>query len=81
MNIRMIVLIGVKEQCDLYPSVLSLLADESGTTVHIAEIADATAPAIKINNVNSFIDNLVIFFIVIKIDIKFMNIKGVWSKI
>lgn len=79
MNIRMIVLIGVKEQCDLYPSMLSLLADESGTTVHIAEIADAIAPAIRINNINNFIDNLMICFIVIKIDIKFMNIKFIWS--
>ena len=79
MNIRMIVLIGVKEQCDLYPSMLSLLADESGTNVHIAEIADAIAPAIKINNINSFVDNLVIFFIVTKIDIKFMNIKDIRS--
>ena len=53
MNIRMIVLIGVKEQCDLYPSMLSLLADESGTNVHIAGIADAIAPAIKINNIKT----------------------------
>jgi len=79
MNIRMIVLIGVKEQCDLYPSMLSLLADESGTTVHIAEIADAIAPAIRINNINNFIDNLMICFIVIKIDIKFMNNKVICS--
>ena len=36
MNISIIVLIGAKVQCDLYPSMLSLLADESGISVHIA---------------------------------------------
>jgi len=81
MNIRMIVLIGVKEQCALYPSILSLLAEESGTIVHIEDTADAIAPAIKINNINSFIENLATFLIVIKTDIKFMNIKGIWSTI
>ena len=68
-------LIGVKEQCDLYPSIHSLLADESGIIVQIAEIADAIAPAIKINNINNLIDNLIIFFIVIKIDINLINNK------
>ncbi len=42
---------------------LSLLTDESGTTVHIEEIADPIAPAIKINKKNNFIDNFVIFLI------------------
>ena len=42
---------------------LSLLADESGISVHIAENADPIAPAIKINNINSFNMNLINFFI------------------
>ena len=63
MNIRINVLIGVKEQCDLYPSMHSLLADESGTIVHMAETADPIAPAININNTNSFNVSLIIFFI------------------
>jgi len=61
------VLIGVKEQCDLYPNMLSLLADESGISVHIEEIGDATAPANKINNVNNFKKNFKLFFTFIKI--------------
>ena len=54
MNINIIVLIGVKEQCALYPALHSLLEEESGTIVHTAEIADATAPAIRINTINIF---------------------------
>ena len=65
MNNRIIVLIGIKEQCDLYPNMLSLLADESGIIVHIAEIVEAIAPANKINNINSFIENFIILMIVI----------------
>jgi hypothetical protein len=61
------VLIGVKEQCDLYPNMLSLLADESGISVHIIEIADAIAPAIKINNNNNFNKNIKLFFTFIKL--------------
>ena len=56
---------------------LSLLADESGTIVHMAENADPIAPAIKINKINNFIENLVIFLIVIQINMKFMNIKSI----
>lgn len=63
MSVRMIVLIGAKEQCDLYPNILSLLADESGITVHITDIADAIAPATSINSTNSFNNNLIIFCI------------------
>jgi hypothetical protein len=55
------VLIGVKEQCDLYPNILSLLADESGISVHIAEIAEDTAPAIKTNNKSNLIEIFKIF--------------------
>jgi len=77
MNIKINVLIGVKEQCALYPSMLSLLAVESGIIVHIVDIADAIAPAIKINNNNIFVDNLIIFLIVIEnqIHIKSSNIN------
>jgi hypothetical protein len=63
MKIRMIVLIGAKEQCDLYPSMLSLLADESGIIVHIVEIAEAIAPAINIISTNNLIIDLMAFFI------------------
>ena len=63
MNARIIVLIGTKEQCDLYPSMLSLLADESGITVHITEIAEAIAPASNTNITNNFSINLITFFI------------------
>lgn len=63
MNINIIVLIGTKVQCDLYLSMLSLLAVGSGISVHIAEIADPIAPATNINNTNSFIINLIAFFI------------------
>lgn len=45
---------------------LSLLADESGISVHIAETADAIDIAIKSNNKNNFIENLIIFLIVIE---------------
>ena len=58
-------LIGVKEQCDLYPNMLSLLADESGINVHIVEIADAIAPAIKISNNNNLNKNFILFFVFI----------------
>ena len=67
MNIRIIVLIGVKEQCDLYPNIHTLLADESGISVHIVEIADAIVTAIKINNNNNFIENLAIFLAFMKL--------------
>ena len=67
MNMRIIVLIGVKEQCDLYPSILTLLADESGIMVHSVEIADAIAPASKINNINILIDNFIVFLIVMNV--------------
>lgn len=63
MEIRIIVLIGVKVQCDLYPSMLSLLAVDSGRRVHIAETAEPINPAINTNNTNSFIINLMAFFI------------------
>ena len=43
----------------------SLLADESGTRVHIVDIADAIDPAIKIANNNNFNDNFAIFLTVI----------------
>lgn len=65
MNIRIIVLIGVKEQCDLYSSMLSLIADESGIIVHIAEIVEAIASTNKVNNIKSFIENFIILMIVI----------------
>jgi hypothetical protein len=68
-NIRIIVLIGIKEQCALYPQMLSSLAEESGTIIHIAEIADALAPPNTINNINRFIENLITFLIIIKIEI------------
>ncbi len=38
-------LIGVNEQCDLYPNILALLADESGTRVITALTPDAIVPA------------------------------------
>ncbi len=60
---RMIVLIGTKEQCDLYPSILTLLADESGIIVHSVEIADAIAPASRISTMNIF----TIFLIIINV--------------
>jgi len=47
----------------------SSLAEESGTIIHIAEIADAIAPLNKINNINRFIENLITFLIIIKIEI------------
>lgn len=76
MSIRIIVLSGAYEQCDLYPSILSLLADESGISVHITENADPIAPAIKIKSISIFVENFTIFLIVIKINMKFMNIKS-----
>lgn len=57
-------LIGAKEQCDLYPNMLSLLADESGITVHTVEIADAIAPAISIISTNNLNIDLRAFFII-----------------
>ncbi len=68
-------LIGVKEQCDLYPSIQSLLADESGIIVQMEEIADAIAPAIKINRIINFINTLTIFLIVITINIIYLLFK------
>ena len=50
MIIRIIVLIGVKEQCALYPNIQSLLADESGITVITAATADAISAASNIKN-------------------------------
>ena len=64
MNISIIVLIGTKVQCDLYPIMFSLLADVSGIIVHIVEIADAITPAIKTNKTNSFIISIITFFII-----------------
>jgi hypothetical protein len=60
------VLIGVKEQCDLYPNILSLLADESGISVHTTENIEPIIPAINISNINSFIEDLIIFLIAIE---------------
>jgi hypothetical protein len=56
---------GAKEQCDLYPRMLSLLAEESGITVHTVEIADAIAPATNINKSRSFNIHLIVFRIFI----------------
>lgn len=41
MMTRRIVLIGAKEQCDLYPNILTLLADPSAITVITANTEDA----------------------------------------
>ena len=57
-------LIGVKEQCDLYFNMLSLLADESGITVHTVEIADAITPAISIISINNLNIDLMAFLII-----------------
>ncbi len=45
-------LIGVKEQCALYPNLHSRLADESGITVITAATADAISAD---NNIKNFI--------------------------
>jgi hypothetical protein len=41
----------------------SLLAVDSGISVHIAETAEPIAPATNTKNTNSFIINLIAFFI------------------
>ena len=46
---------------------LSLLADESGISVHIAENIEPILPAINISNINNFIENLAIFLTFIKL--------------
>ena len=61
MNINIMVLIGTKVQCDLYPRMFSLLAVDSVISVHIVETADPMAPATNIINKNSFIINLIAF--------------------
>jgi hypothetical protein len=49
-TIRMIVLIGANEQCDSYPNILSLLAEESGNTVSTADAAEPMNPARTISS-------------------------------
>jgi len=42
----------------LYPNIHTLLANESGISVHMADNADPIAPAIKIKSIKNFIKNL-----------------------
>lgn len=45
---------------------LSLLADESGISVHTTEKIEPIIPATNITNINNFIENLTIFLIAIE---------------
>ena len=62
MTMRKIVLIGAKEQCDLYPNIFGLLADASGSKVIGANTADAIAPASSIRNNSIFKNRKIISF-------------------
>ena len=57
---RMIVPIGVNEQCALYPSIHALLADSSGTTVITADTAEAIVAESNNKNSSNFPNNEII---------------------
>jgi len=58
---RMIELIGAKEQCALYPNILTLLADASGITVITENTADAIVPESSTRNRIIFDNQKIIF--------------------
>ena len=52
---------GAKEQCDLYPNILTLLADASGIMVITENTADAIVPASSTRNRIIFDTQKIIF--------------------